>query len=402
MSRRRSDSSSLLKDWRRPRCSALLSSEEACLRTKQADHHNSSVPFGPAFSLAQNRLGKAALALIFCCTAASLRGQDESAVAISREVRDVFARAEKAVVKIHGIDEHSEIVGTGFFIGPTGTLYTSYTVGGEASNFTVEFAGKRYPARQLVADVRSGMAMLKIDAITPTLPIGRTDSLQVATPVITIGFPLDLPETPSFGMIAGFDRKYMGRYFSTTHLRVNLPTQRGEAGAPLINLKGEVVGILVSSLENSSSCYALPIEAAEKIRNDYLRFGEARHGWIGINVSEAKTAVDGSRAVMTEIMPDTPGAQSGLKDGDILLQVGNKTVRQPEDVLDASFFITAGDTVPITVVRDGKKLTFNVQAEVHPASMNLPLYPDGEKVPMSATLLPKRGIPLSVPAPPEQ
>jgi len=53
---------------------------------------------------------------------------------------------------------------------------------------------------------------------------------------------------------------------------VNLPTQRGEAGAPLLNFKGEVVGILVSSLENNSSCYALPIDAAEKIRNDFVRF----------------------------------------------------------------------------------------------------------------------------------
>ncbi len=344
--------------------------------------------------------GNASLALIFWCAAASARGQDQSAASISREVKDVFAHAARAVVKVHGVDEHSEIFGTGFFIGPTGTLYTSYTVGGEASNFTVEFGGKRYPARPVVADVRSGMAMLKIDAITPTLPIGKTEELEVATPVVTIGYPLDLPETPSFGMIAGFDRKYMGRYFSTTHLRVNLPTQRGEAGAPLLNLKGEVVGILVSSLENSSSCYALPIEAAEKIRNDYLRFGEARHGWIGINVSEAKTAVDGSRAQMTEIMPDTPGAQSGLRAGDILLQVGNKEVRQPEDVLDASFFLTAGDVVPITVVRDGKKLTFNVQADVHPASTNLPRYPDGQKVPMSATLMPKRAIPLSVPVSP--
>ena len=137
-------------------------------------------------------------------------------------------------------------------------------MGGEAENFTIEFQGKSYPAKQVVADVRSGMAMLKVDLATPALPIGKSEQLEIATPVVTIGYPLDLPETPSFGMIAGFDRKYLGRYFSTTHLRVNLPTQRGEAGAPLLNLKGEVVGILVSSLENNSACYALPIDAAEK------------------------------------------------------------------------------------------------------------------------------------------
>ena len=332
---------------------------------------------------------KAAFVLIFCLSAGSLFAEErsakparervketfertlaqaESVTAASGQVKDIFARAAKAVVKIHGVDEHSEICGTGFFIDPTGTLYTAYTVGGEAGNFTIEFGGKKYPARQLLADIRSGTAMLKIDEATPALPIGKSEQMEVATPVVSIGFPLDLPETPNFGMVAGFDRKYLGRYFSTTHMRLNLPSQRGEAGAPLLNMKGEVVGIVVSSLENNSACYAVPIEAAEKIRADFMRFGEARHGWVGINVSLARQPVEGSLAEMTQIMEDTPAARSGIKAGDILLQVGRKKVSQPEDVLDASFFITAGDVVPITVMRGNQKLTFNVPATMHPAS----------------------------------
>src|SRR5256885_11358844 len=70
------------------------------------------------------------LALTFFATSA-LRAQDQSAASISRQVKDVFERVAKAVVKIHGVDEHCEISGTGFFIDPTGTLYTAYTVGGE-------------------------------------------------------------------------------------------------------------------------------------------------------------------------------------------------------------------------------------------------------------------------------
>jgi serine protease Do len=328
-------------------------------------------------------LFRLALALSFLPAISLVYGQEESATAFSH-VKEVFERAAKAVVKIHGVDEHCEISGTGFFIDPTGTLYTAYTVGGEAGNFTIDFNGKRYPARQVLADIRSGMAILKTDVATPALPIGKSEELEVATPVVAIGYPLDLPETPNFGMIAGFDRKYLGRYFSTTHLRVNLPTQRGEAGAPLLNMKGEVVGILVSSLENNSACYAVPIEAAEKIRSDYVRFGEARHGWVGINVSEAAKQVEGSRAEMTQIMEGTPAAGSGIKPGDILLQVGRKKVHEPEDVLDASFFITAGDTVPITVMRGNEKLTFNVQAELHPASQRPPLIasPTNQAVPL--------------------
>jgi S1-C subfamily serine protease len=192
-------------------------------------------------------------------------------------------------------------------------------------------------------------------------------------------------------MVAGFDKKFLGRYFTTTHMRVNLPTQRGEAGAPLLNFKGEVVGILVSSVDNGSACYALPIDAAEKIRNDFVRFGEARHGWIGIDVAEAITPVAGSSAVMTQIMEDTPAANSGAKTGDILLKVGSRAVHDPEDVIDASFFITAGDTVPITVMRGDKKMTFDVQADFHPATQTPAI--------SALPFLPRNGIPLSLDSP---
>src|SRR5947207_6304943 len=222
----------------------------------------------------------------FLAAAASLSAQQlpESATSLSREVKDFFEHCAKAVVKIEATDQHGELSGTGFFVDPTGTLYTAYSVGGEAENVTVEFKGKKYPARQLLADLRSGVALLKVDLASPALPIGSSDQLEIATPVVTIGYPLDLSETPSFGMIAGFDRKCFGGYFPTKHLRVNLPPQRGEGGAPLLNFNGEVVGILLYSFENNS-CYALPIEAAEKTRSDFVRFGEARHGWIGATVA---------------------------------------------------------------------------------------------------------------------
>jgi serine protease Do len=322
-------------------------------------------------------------------TTPALRGQEDTAGAISREVKSIFERCGKAVVKIHAVDEHSELSGTGFFIDPAGTIYTSYSVGGEADNFTVQFEGKKYRATQLMADLRSGIALLKVDAATPFLPIGKSAGLGLATPVVAVGYPLDLPESPSFGMVAGFDRKYLGRYFSTTHLRVNLPTQRGEAGAPLLNFQGQVVGILVSSVEGGSACYALPIDAAEKIRRDYIRFGDARHGWMGIDVQEAENSAAGSSAEMTKIQENAPAAGSGLQAGDILLQVGNTPVHEPEDVIDASFFLTAGDPVPITVMRGNEKLTFTIQA--------------GSTKPEAMALGPskKPAIPLRLDAPPK-
>lgn len=320
-------------------------------------------------------------------TPATAESTVPSTSSISREVKEIFERSGKAVVKIRGIDEHGELSGTGFFIDPAGTIYTAFSVGGDTENLSIEFEGKTYPAHVLMSDLRSGIAILKADITSPALSIGKSETLEVATPVMTIGYPLDLPETPSFGMVAGFDRKFMGRHFNTTHIRVNVPTQRGEAGAPLLNFKGEVIGILVAQIENGSACYALPIDAAEKIRNDFIRFGEARHGWIGINVAPAEKPVEGSTAQMTEVMKETPAFDSGVKSGDILLQVGKTKVHQPEDVIDASFFITAGDTVPIVVVRGNEKLTFEIKADCHPLS---------PCAPRAATVMPPAGIPLQI------
>src|SRR2546429_9043329 len=114
-----------------------------------------------------------ALALIFFSGGSLLCAREQSATAISQHVKDIFARAAKAVVKIHGADEHSEICGTGFFIDPTGTLYTAYTVGGEAGNFTIEIRGKKKSARPTFANIRKGDAAFKGGENTSRPPVGE-------------------------------------------------------------------------------------------------------------------------------------------------------------------------------------------------------------------------------------
>src|SRR5246127_2221306 len=126
--------------------------------------------------------------LAFFAAAASLSAQQSpdspSTLTLSREVKDVFERCAKAVVKIEATDQHGDLSGTGFFVDPTGTLYTAYSVGGEAENIQVEFKGKKYPAHQLMADMRSGIALLKADLASPALPIGDSAQLEIATPVV--------------------------------------------------------------------------------------------------------------------------------------------------------------------------------------------------------------------------
>ncbi len=308
-------------------------------------------------------LALAACGLIF--GAARLFSAEEDAGkmldAIQQQVRAIYDSSGAAVVRIEATAGRDRVAGTGFFIDPNGTLYTSYGVGGESQDIVVHFRGARHPATRLISDLRSGIALLKIEAETPFLTFAKARELALAAPVIALGYPRELPLTPSFGIVGGFDLKLGDRYFATTHIRASLPVQRGEGGAPLLNLKGEVVGIIVSTLEGGGASFALPIEAAEKVRMDFTRFREAHPGWIGVHVKTAGIAIAGSTAEIEEVLPDAPAQKAGLRPGDVLLQIGTRKIAAAEDILDASFFLTADDDVPVRIARAGQELEIKLQ-----------------------------------------
>ena len=283
---------------------------------------------------------------------------------LSTEVREVFERCKGAVVKVEATDKTGQLCGTGFFIDPNGTLLTSYSVGGESRDFVVILPNNaKTTARLLIADARAGIAMLKAENVpngTPFLPRDKTAELAVASPVVTVAYPMDMPLTPSFGMIAGFDLKYLGRYFATTHIRASVPVQRGQGGAPLLNMQGEVVGVIISSIDNGSACFAIPSEAVEKVHRNYDRYGAVRPGWLGVVVC-AVTGTQGSTTEVERLEVGAPAIKAGIKPGDILLKIGEVAIKSPQDVLNASFFLTAGENIPVVVWRDGKELSFQTE-----------------------------------------
>jgi serine protease Do len=133
-----------------------------------------------------------------------------------------------------------------------------------------------------------------------------------------------------------------------------------------LNLKGEAIGILVGRIADGVACHILPMQAAEKVRMDLARFGELRPGWVGVEVEDSSEAVSGSTAKVGALDPSTPASQSGLQPGDILLRVGGISIGSSEDVLDASYFLTAGDNADIEVMRGSEKLTVSVRPVLHP------------------------------------
>lgn len=316
----------------------------------------------PAFPLA----GLSALFLVVWVV--RLSAQDDLGTKISCELRRVYDERRESIVRVEALDSHGKLCGTGFFADPSGTIYTLAYIVANADEILVCRGDKKIPARLLVADARSGIALIKTDLSSPFIPVGHSRALPLASPILSIGYPDESQTEMNFGIIGGFDHKFLGKYFTTTHIRANLPVQPGFGGAPLLDMNGDVIGIIISSIGGGAGCYAVPIEAAEKIRMDYARFGEPRHGWLGVNAEEQTDAVDGSHVRVSEVGPETPAAASGLRKGDILLQVGDIKIVEPEDVIDASFFITAGDRVPVVVMRGDQRIVLDVRSARHPAT----------------------------------
>lgn len=308
----------------------------------------------------------ALIAAAFLARATAQDAPASVAESLALEVRTVFESARKAVVRIEATDQRGPLSGTGFFVDPSGTIFTSYTIGGESTDILVYCGTQKFPARRLLADPRSGVAVLKVDAETPFITLSDSRALAVGAPMVIVGYPMDLPASPSFGCVSGFDIKYLDRYFATRHIRANVPVQRGQGGAPLLNMRGEAVGILISGLDQGSACFSLPIEAAQKVQKDFVRFGELRPGWLGVGVETAQTALAGSTAEINALNLGAPGEKAGLRSGDVLLELGTRKIASPEDVLDASFFIAAEDEVKVRVVRGGKTIEFTVTAADRP------------------------------------
>lgn len=306
------------------------------------------------------------LAVAFVCIASPTFAEEAKteslADAITREVRSVFDQSRGAVCRIEADDEHGRLSGTGFLVDADGTLFTSYTIGGTTEDIVVSIGDEKFPATRLVADARSGLAVLKIEADKPLpfLKSGSSAALALAAPVVTLGYPRELPLSPSFGIVAGFDIGFQGRYFATRHIRAGAPVQKGQGGSPVVNFKGETVGVLISTLEGGSGLFALPIEAADKILHDYRNHGRVRSGWLGAGVRTTDAPEHESTARIRNLVTDGPGHKGGLRVGDVLLQMGAWKITNPEDVLNAVFYLTASELVKVRISRAGHIHDLNI------------------------------------------
>lgn len=292
---------------------------------------------------------------------------------IGGEVNKVFESTRDSVVRVRAYQGEGSFatVGSGFYIDNKGTLLTATAILGPSTQIEIETNGQSLPAEILMRDLRSGLALLRVfNGTTPFLRFGDSTELKTASPVIGIGYPLNLPSAPTFGMITGFDSQYLQRFFCTTHLRTSLAISPGQIGGPMLNTRGEVVGIIVMAADERKFTYALPTQAIQKIITDVAMNGQAQHGWVGVGVIEAPYAPGNERRVkISQFFNQTPASNSGLQAGDIVVRIDKREIYRPADVIDASFYAKVGQELPVVVLRDGKLLTYKFVVGERPSSM---------------------------------
>ncbi|MEM1059137.1 MAG: S1C family serine protease [Verrucomicrobiota bacterium] len=280
---------------------------------------------------------------------------------IGQEINGIFERTKPAMVRVRSKSDLLTLAGSGFFIDDRGTILTAATLLGQSPQVSVQIDGKWHPAEVLARDTRSGVALLKVtDDLTPFLTLGDTEDLRRGSAVIAVGYSRDQPASPTWGLVTGLDFRYEQRFFPTTHIRADVQISPGQVGGPLLDTQGDVIGLMVASIDSGKTIYALPIEAAKKVVHEVKEHGTARHGWVGVGVQPFRDSEGRPGGVsISQLFPDTPAARSGLEPGDVVLTIDGRQIEDPGDIADASFFSTVGSQLQVTVRREGKEMKFS-------------------------------------------
>ena len=297
------------------------------------------------------------------------------------DANSLFEKAKPAVVKVEAGDEALLSAGSGFLIDGQGTVLTSSTIIGDNTSARVTINGLQMDAKIVGNDPRSGLAMLKVNfPDAPFLNLGHSSDLKTGYAVVTIGYPLNLPVSPSQGLISGFEVRTLNRFFCTTHIHADVPISPGQVGGPLLNMRGEVVGLVVPSTDDGRSLYALPVEAMEKIMSDFEQYGRAKHGWAGVTVIETPdTEHDGRTVRVLQAVPGTPASKSGIMPGDTVLRIDAREIYRPADVLDASFFSHVGGSMNVVVRRNENLFTYSFDVIERPTTPSVTPVVSGSK-----------------------
>ena len=277
----------------------------------------------------------------------------------------------------YGQNQVESGAGSGVIISSDGYILTCAHVVDGASTITVTIGDKDYTATLVGEDTTSDIAVIKIDAdgLTPAT-VGNSDSLKVGQSVMAVGNPLgELGGTVTGGMISALNRSVTIQGTNSTNtmslIQMDASVSPGNSGGGLFNMNGELVGI-VNAKSSSSDAeglgFAIPINDAIKVAQELLENGYVTgRPYLGITylaVTDAQTAqqlgVNAYGVYIVDVTKGGPADQAGLKAGDRIVSVDGSEIAAKDDLGTLMQKHAAGDTLAITVARDGQMQTVNV------------------------------------------
>ena len=277
----------------------------------------------------------------------------------------------------YGQNQVESGAGSGVIISSDGYILTCAHVVDGASTITVTIGDKDYTATLVGEDTTSDIAVIKIDAdgLTPAT-VGDSDGLKVGQSVMAVGNPLgELGGTVTGGMISALNRSVTIQGTNSTNtmslIQMDASVSPGNSGGGLFNMNGELVGI-VNAKSSSSDAeglgFAIPINDAIKVAQELLENGYVTgRPYLGITylaVTDAQTAqqlgVNAYGVYIVDVTKGGPADQAGLKAGDRIVSVDGSEIAAKDDLGTLMQKHAAGDTLAITVARDGQMQTVNV------------------------------------------
>jgi serine protease Do len=278
-----------------------------------------------------------------------------------------------------GQPEESFGAGTGFIIDKSGLIVTNNHVVENATKISVELLGddEAYDAKVLGRDPLSDSALIELvkkpEKPLPEARFGDSDQMQPGDWVMAIGNPFGLDHTVSVGVISALSRQFpVANQRNIYMLQTDAAINPGNSGGPLLNLRGEVIGIntaiLTGTGQNLGIGFAVPINIVRELLPQ-LRTGKITRGMIGVSIMQGPISAatadaiglkDRKGAIVSQVSSGSPSEKAGVKPGDVVVEFNGKPVVNDRALVDMVVATRPGSAVPMKVLRDGEAKTLTV------------------------------------------
>jgi serine protease Do len=263
-------------------------------------------------------------------------------------------------------------LGSGFVIHPDGDIVTNNHVVDGATEIRVKLGdGRVLPAEVIGRDSRTDLALLKVEAANlPVVPAGDSSALRVGEPVMAIGNPFGLEQTVTTGIVSATGR-VIGEGPYDDFIQTDASINPGNSGGPLINARGQAVGIntviFTSSGGSMGIGFAIPSNVAMSVVTQLARTGHVVRGWLGVGVQPLTPELarsfdlpDDRGALVSTVVDGSPAMKAGVRTGDVIIAYDGRAVARSEELPRAVADTPVGRQVSVTVVRQGASRTLRV------------------------------------------